>query len=439
MKVKFYPRESVIVETSTQYDVVVLEAVNDLYDKVGDNPKLRRNPNLDAQLTAVRKFGVPILFRVVVNAQWYSDNVLTRNGMEDKAEWGYWMDKWLLDDVSAMLLNPHRAHGFLLTAAIDQNEGTTSAWVKTTMLMAGNFFFEKWKLPIWYEFAGELLNTAWDKGEGGKYGQMQQFLEGKEWVDRVNVNPMLAERELTFPDNTLEYLPEIGTPEVPVPEGGFVLPIEPLSQVDPRWKDVQLGTSSSTIGGYGCLVTSVAMMLDYYGYTVDPAELDTMLTDNAGYANGNLLVWGAIPAIFPGVTYDGKWEGSRNDVIDKCLAEGKPVLIHVDFVPSTATIEQHWCLVVGKDSNGYIINDPKDGLQLSFAKRYGDPATKIYNVASYDASIPEVDPPDEWIPSDDMDKALLCLPDILTEAKRTNVLLESVYKLLEANLFRGRL
>ena len=214
MKAIFYPRESVITATSTSYNLVVLDAVNDLYDKEGDKPLLRRNPNLNAQLEAVKKWGIPILFRIVINAQWYSDGV--QQGLHDPTSWKYWMDKWLLDDVSAVLQNPARAHGFLVTAVPVESAAvtTTSTWVKETMANAANLIYGKRALPVWLEFTSLMMNTAWDKGTA-KYGQMQAFLETKEWVDRGQKDPMLDQKELTFPDNTLSYLPVITKPEIP--------------------------------------------------------------------------------------------------------------------------------------------------------------------------------------------------------------------------------
>jgi hypothetical protein len=432
MKALHIPREKVITEASTNYDLVVLEAVNEYYDTAGDNVAIRRNPNLAAQLQAVKGWGVPVLLRIVSNAQWYCDLI---KSMTDEPGWQEAMNKLTIDATSAMIGLSRSvgvpADGLIITAWKDDLKGTTSTWVKETMrhLMIAA---EKWALPIWMEFPA-VIDAAWDNK------QLQVFRDNLgEYAIRNSTKPTLASAEIEMPWNTLSYFPD--KPEIPS-SPYLLLPIAPLSQVDPRWKDVQLGTSFSTIGGYGCLITCVSMMLDYYGFDTNPALLNEELKGNAGYSNGNLLMWGQVPVIFPGVTYDGKWEGSRNDIIDKCLADGKPAIIHVDYNPATSAIEQHWVLVVGKKDGKYIINDPKDGAQVVFNDRYGDPATKIYNVASYDLTgvVPDLEPPDEWIPSDDMDKALLTLPDILTEAKRTNVLLESVYKLLEANLFRGRL
>lgn len=239
MKAIYLPRERVITETSTDYQVVVLEAVNDLYDKEGDKPSLRRNPNLTAQLEVVRKWGVPILFRVVVNAQWYSDGV--QQGLSDKTSWRYWMDKWLLDDVSNVLQNPARAHGFLVTAVPVESTAltTTPTWVRATMQYAGDFIFEKWGLPVWFEFTSLMMNTVWDKA-GGPYGQMQAFLETKEWVDRGQKSPMLDSKVLVMPENTLSYIsfkpaePEVNpeAPENPEVPGSVPVNADILKQLD---------------------------------------------------------------------------------------------------------------------------------------------------------------------------------------------------------------
>ena len=432
MKALFIPREKIITEASTNYDLVVLEAVDEFRDTAGDNIAIRRNPNLAKQLQAVKGWGVPVLLRVVSNAQWYSDLV---KSMTDEPGWTEAMNKMTIDATSAMIGVSKSAgvpaDGLIITAWKDDLKGTTSAWVKETMrhLMIAS---EKWGLPTWAEFPS-WIDAAWDAKQLVTYRDNL-----KEYAVRPSSKPsFISAQEIEMPYNTLTYLPVITPPAPPVSQD-ILLPIEPLSQVDPRWRDIQLGTSQSTIGGYGCLITCVSMMLDYYGHYVDPAWLNVELNKNAGYANGNLLVWGSIPSIYPGVTYDGKWEGSRNDVIDRLLADNRPAIAHVDYNPATAPIEQHWVLIVGRVGGSYIINDPKDGTQLSFNSRYGDPASKIYSVASYDSVAVQPEPDPELPGEDEYISALMTLPDILTELKRSNVLAESIYKLVEADLMRRR-
>ena len=43
--------------------------------------------------------------------------------------------------------------------------------------------------------------------------------------------------------------------------------VQPLSQMDPRWKDNKLGLDrTSTIGKYGCLLTSMTMVANGFGF-----------------------------------------------------------------------------------------------------------------------------------------------------------------------------
>lgn len=80
-----------------------------------------------------------------------------------------------------------------------------------------------------------------------------------------------------------------------------ILDVPHFSQLNSSWKNEKLGTSSSTIGGYGCAITSTTMVLNYYGYTktplglsMNPSNLNKYLIDNNGYNDGNMLVWSSI-------------------------------------------------------------------------------------------------------------------------------------------------
>lgn len=70
-------------------------------------------------------------------------------------------------------------------------------------------------------------------------------------------------------------------------------------QCDASWKSDQLGTSTSTICSAGCLISSVAMMINTYGVKVNssvtnPHSMNIWLKSNGGYVSGNLFVWGSI-------------------------------------------------------------------------------------------------------------------------------------------------
>jgi hypothetical protein len=77
----------------------------------------------------------------------------------------------------------------------------------------------------------------------------------------------------------------------------------------------------------------------------------------------------------------GRFDPRRS--LDELLAQGVPVMVQVDYNPKTSYIDQHWVLIIGKNGDDYIINDPIDGKRVSFRERYGDPARWIFRIAAY--------------------------------------------------------
>jgi len=176
--------------------------------------------------------------------------------------------------------------------------------------------------------------------------------------------------------------------------GDILLNITPLSQKDPRWGSVKLGTSTSTIGGYGCLITSASMMLRHFGFDTDPGRLNDLLKANGGYHDGNLFVWGSLEKIFNGVKFGYRYNGAYLDKVDAQLQAGKPVIVNVDMYPATSALDEHWVLIVGKVNGSYIINDPWYGTQFKFEDKYGAPSKGVRIVCTYDftGSVPQPEP-----------------------------------------------
>ena len=164
-----------------------------------------------------------------------------------------------------------------------------------------------------------------------------------------------------------------------------MLAIKPLSQRDTRWASHKLGYSYYTIGGYGCLITAISMILNWYGKSTDPAQLNDALVRVGGFTGANLY-WNAIAQVQPDVylakAIDCYYIPAPLHEIDALLADDVPVLVHVDFTPGGA-VDQHWVLIVGKSGDDYIINDPWTGEQGSFRTRYGDPARWIFRIRAY--------------------------------------------------------
>ena len=178
----------------------------------------------------------------------------------------------------------------------------------------------------------------------------------------------------------------------------MLLNIAPLAQRDPKWADIQLGTSSVTIGGYGCLITCASMMLKYFGFDTDPLRLNAWLKANGGYHNSNWFVWDSLKSYDNRISFAYRYEYAALDKIDAQLAAGRPVIVNVDMIPGTPVMDEHWILVVGKVDGSYIVNDPWYGTQFKFEEKYGSPSKGIYVVSTYEfagAVPPPVEPEPE--------------------------------------------
>lgn len=176
----------------------------------------------------------------------------------------------------------------------------------------------------------------------------------------------------------------------------FAISLPPYCQRDERWKDEKLGTSSVTIGSYGCLITAMASVCSYFGKSTNPSVLNQDLIRVGGYVQDNLLSFSAIETIYPDVVVNWAYFMlTQSDVsltdIDALLASGTPVIVQVDYRPLTPEIDQHWVTLIGKDSGGYLLVDPIDGATVNFS-RYGVPESNIYRAVVYQG---ELQPPEE--------------------------------------------
>jgi hypothetical protein len=123
------------------------------------------------------------------------------------------------------------------------------------------------------------------------------------------------------------------------------------------WAGDKLGTSQTTIGGFGCLMTNVASSLTDAGYPITPRELNIWLKANGGYVNtaggttnANLLVWSAINKLgVIGLQYYLRdcWDtAAPMDRINAAIQAKSFVIVQVDFEPDPDR-DQHWVRYLG--------------------------------------------------------------------------------------------
>lgn len=153
------------------------------------------------------------------------------------------------------------------------------------------------------------------------------------------------------------------------------------NQRDRRWGNLQLGTvDGTTIGGYGCLISSIAMAQSLFGpdQPYDPGTVNRLFTENKGYANGNLVIWTAIPRILPNITYLGarysEYSAAPTEELKGHLDRGGLALIEVAFRgvafdSKGNRINRHWLLANGHDDQGIIKADPWYGDVTNFTAK----------------------------------------------------------------------
>lgn len=63
-----------------------------------------------------------------------------------------------------------------------------------------------------------------------------------------------------------------------------------ISQRDKKWADNKIGRSNLRIGDYGCTITSIAMLSDYYGCYHDPS----WMAKNLSFTPDGLIYWTSV-------------------------------------------------------------------------------------------------------------------------------------------------
>jgi hypothetical protein len=167
--------------------------------------------------------------------------------------------------------------------------------------------------------------------------------------------------------------------QVPVlADSSMTIPV--MGQQDGAWGGAPLGTSpTDTIASSGCAITSVTMMLRYYGIDTDPGAFNAWLTANGGYAFDDQLIWDAVTSYTGGRVAFSAWTGPDLNLIQGELDAGRPVVAEVQLEGN-----QHFVLITGYTADaGLQINDPWFADSVNFSDRYGDPTSGILSIRTF--------------------------------------------------------
>ena len=138
------------------------------------------------------------------------------------------------------------------------------------------------------------------------------------------------------------------------PSTGSQCGVPIFSQNDPAWRDVVMKSDADSIGGAGCALTSTAMLLNYYGSSLTPAQLNSCLAGNA-----DPIDWKAVPGCTNGLISGGDRIDFTWPDLDLLLAAGRPAIVGM----IRGKTGSHFVVVTqggGGVADTYRITDPWD-------------------------------------------------------------------------------
>lgn len=124
-------------------------------------------------------------------------------------------------------------------------------------------------------------------------------------------------------------------------------------QNDPEWKDHKIGSSSTTMGASGCLISCLASAMDNMGIEVTPGQLNQTLSDGEAFQGADLL-WYKIKEAYPQIDYEYS-RGFSEETIESLLTRG---LLPVVKVRMNGYGAVHWVLIVGASDGKFMVMDP---------------------------------------------------------------------------------
>ena len=145
---------------------------------------------------------------------------------------------------------------------------------------------------------------------------------------------------------------------------GSTGPYAGWKQGDPAWASITIGNTSSTIGGVGCLVTSVSMLIAKSGVDVNvdgdfnPGTFVQKLNQVGGFQGAN-FVWGSVSSVAPNfqfvnkISVAGQSQQQKLSTLQGLLDQGYYVVAEVK-----GNTGQHWVAIDGIDGNTILMMDP---------------------------------------------------------------------------------
>ncbi len=122
------------------------------------------------------------------------------------------------------------------------------------------------------------------------------------------------------------------------------------NQRDSEWGNMGIGTSGVSMADAGCLVSSVAMVATHYGKNIKPSDI---AGNSSPFVPGTAYMYQSWSSLGVNVTRTNN--SVSESTIDNEINAGRPVIVGLY---GSYSYPQHFIVIKGKDSGGYIMNDP---------------------------------------------------------------------------------
>ncbi len=200
------------------------------------------------------------------------------------------------------------------------------------------------------------------KGDEAEYQKLLEKIKKETSTLSSNLNQLLQLRQ----DTLIEYLKQ--SPVLNNCNSSIKVPY--FAQTDPSWAGRGIGNSGITVGCYGCALTSVAMVFNYYkpnitnpgiiaafpSFPHDPSKCDNWCGcsgDGYVFTSGGCINWWEIAQKY-GFTIDPLSFGLDWNKINSEINQGHPVIVKT----SSSAVSSHYVVIVGRDDQDYIVLDP---------------------------------------------------------------------------------
>jgi Concanavalin A-like lectin/glucanases superfamily/Peptidase_C39 like family len=156
------------------------------------------------------------------------------------------------------------------------------------------------------------------------------------------------------------------------------------------WNPVPTNT---TIGRWGCALTSGTMILQYNGYNFNPDVMNQWFNASGkGYTPNGGVKWASFSRLtkerqdLGNPKLEFKYKGNSLSVLDEELENGRPAILKYGKINSKGEAVNHFVVATAKQGNDYLVNDPDSNTNITKSQVEASWGMTLQNVLTYTPS-----------------------------------------------------